>query len=104
MRKFILLVLLIILTGCIKKEVSTAPKVKLLKEIVVNHSKTDSAYRYYGIYKEIYRVYNRTYKDSTLHSYRMIDINYGVDLYVNEYGDTITEIYTDYTSYPRRED
>lgn len=104
MKKFVLFVLLISLIGCMYKEVRHPKNVKLLKEIVVNHSKTDSAYRYYGIYKEIYRVYDRSYKDSTLHNYRMLDINYGVDLYVNEYGDTIKEIYTDYTNYPRRED
>lgn len=103
---FLLMIVAIVIgnMGCVRTvEKKAKLRHKLMKEIVINHSVTDSAYRYYGYYKEVFFVYNYTYKDSTFHDIR-IDDNHGIDFYLNEYGDTIEKTYVDYTNYPRRED
>jgi hypothetical protein len=33
-----------------------------------------------------------------------IDENHAIDVFINEYGDTVSMIYVDYTNYPRREE
>lgn len=78
-------------------------KRKLLDEIVINYQKTDVAYVKYGYYKEIYRKYNYDYKDSTIIS-SSIDSAHGVHNIINEFGDTVHQIYIDYSNYPRREE
>lgn len=103
---FILLVIAFVIGGlCFErkgeKEVPT--KHKQMKKIVINHSATDSAYRFYGYYKEVFFVYNYEYRDSCFHDIR-IDENHGIDFYTNEYGDTIQKTYIDYTNYPRRKE
>lgn len=76
---------------------------KMLKEIVVNYEKTDSPYQYYGYYKEVFRKYNYLYHDSSLH-FETLDENHGINIFINEYGDTVSMTYVDYTNYPRREE
>lgn len=77
---------------------------KMINEIVVNYDTSETPYNHYGIYREIYRKYNYIYYDSVYNIGERLDDMHGRDYYVNEYGDTVLIIYTDYTNYPRRKD
>ncbi len=75
----------------------------MTKERVVEYSDTDSVYSHYGYYKKVFRTYNYAYMNTTLSVIR-IDENHAIDVFINEYGDTVSMIYVDYTNYPRREE
>lgn len=77
---------------------------KMVRKDTVYYDKTDSPYRFYGTYKEIYRRYNYPYYDSTYDLGVRPDDMHGISYFINEYGDTVLCIYTDYTNFPRRED
>lgn len=77
---------------------------KMIGEDTVYYNKTDNPYRFYGTYKEIYRRYNYIFCDSIYNLGDRPDNMHGRSYYINEYGDTILIIYTDYTNFPRRED
>lgn len=104
MKKIVLIIVAILIIGCNKRSSKMSQRRELLKEVVVEHSKTDSAYRYYGCMKEVYRIYNCEYKVEKCQETRTPNMMYGVSYYLNRYGDTICIIYTDYTNYPRREE
>lgn len=76
---------------------------KLIQEITINYLNTDSLYLKYGYYKEVHRFYNYTYKDSIVKS-SMLDSCHGVHTYINEFDDTVHQIFIDYTNYPKREE
>lgn len=99
----IVLWLTLLLLGCGKTGNNTTER-KLLKEIVIEYSKTDSTYLWYGTTKEIYRIYNCEYREVDYAEAITSDVLHGVRYYLNEYGDTIHIKYTDYTNYPRREE
>ena len=99
----VILILSISIIGCTGQHKIKQEKHTLLKEIVINYSKEDSNYIYYGYYKEVRRIYNYQYKDSFMYSYTL-DSNHHVNAFYNEYGDTIHKIYVDTTNYPRREE
>ena len=100
MKKILFLLAIATLIGCSK---NVPEEVKLLKEITVVHSKADSVYQNYGCYKEVFRVYNRSYEDSMFCAVDIDSMSY-VGCYINEYGDTIIKRYTDTSNYPRREE
>ena len=105
MKKLVIVFLVMLVIGCGKHNSTnmTEPH-RLLERIVKNYEKTDSPYWYYGCYKEIIYKYNYQYRDSTSRSFRYIDTNFGGTYFINEYGDTVRIIYTDYRDYPRREE
>ena len=105
MRKLVIAFLVLMVVGC-GKQISTnkTEPHKLLERIEKNYEETDSPYRYYGCYKEIIYKYNYQYKDSVSHSFRYIDTKFGETYFINEYGDTVRIIYTNYRDYPRREE
>ena len=76
----------------------------MIKEISVNYTKDDAPYKYQGIFRQVFRKYNYKYKDSVSHEVRPVDIMHGIMYYINEYEDTVSIIYIDYSDYPRRED
>ena len=100
---FMVLFIGLFLIQC-KKPSQHNNKRRLLKEIVIEHSKTDSAYRYYGCMKEVYRIYNCEYREVKCEEIRTPDLMYGTSYYYNDFGDIVHIIYTDYTNYPRREE
>ena len=100
MKNCILVLLTLLLLGCIESN----NKRELIKEIVIDHSETDSAYRWYGITKEIYKIYNCKYEEVSYKEVRTPDINHGITYILNSYGDTVRIICIDYTNYPRREE
>ena len=102
--KIVLLFFLLLLVGCAQKDNKAEPQRKLLKELVIDHSKNDSAYLWYGIEKEVYRIYNCEYEEVKWHEDRSSDLMHGIEYKFNSYGDTVHIIYTDYTNYPRREE
>lgn len=75
---------------------------KMIGKTVVTLSKTDNDYVRYGYYKYEFRRYNYEYNDSTFSLENGVDEKHSRDCYVNEYGDTTTIIYVDYTNYPHR--
>lgn len=104
MKKIVVVIFLIsLLVGCEQSNNRTKDRI-LLKEIVINHSVEDSVYKHYGIYKEVYRIYNCTYQECTHKEIRTPDVYHGIDYYLNQFGDTVRVIYVDYTNYPRREE
>lgn len=76
----------------------------MIKEITVNYAKDDTPNMCHGIYKQVFRKYNYEYKDSVSQEVRPVDVMHGIKYFVNEYGDTVSITYIDYTNYPRRED
>ena len=104
MKKILIaLVLGIGIIGCSKQQKIQQGNSALLKEITINHSKEDSVYTHYGYYKEVFRVYNYHYKDSSMYAY-VLDSTHHVDAFINEYGDTVYKVYIDVSNYPRREE
>ena len=108
MKGLLLLFLSVVVTlsGCIHKgklEQYSESEHRMVKEIVHVYSKTDSPYVHYGYYKEVFRIYNYCYIDSTwFESYS--DDSTSVSTYINEYGDTVCVRCIDYSNYPRREE
>ena len=100
MKKILFLLIAMAFIGCSKR---VPEEVKLLKEITIIHSIQDSVYKNYGCYKEVFRVYNRSYEDSMFHVVDIDDIRF-IGCYINEFGDTIIKRYTDTSNYPRREE
>ena len=104
MKKIVLLSFFILgLFGC-KNTLDRPAERELLKEIVIEYSKTDEPYRRHGTQKEIYRIYNCKYEECDIHEIRPHDIMHGIKYITNRYGDTVRIVYTDYTNYPRREE
>lgn len=104
MKKIVIIMFLIfLLIGCGQNNNQIKDRI-LLKEIVINHSLSDSVYKHYGIYKEIYRIYNCNYQESSHKEVRTPDVHHGIDYYMNQFGDTVRMVFTDYTNYPRREE
>ena len=83
--------------GCCRNNTKQLPERKLSKEIIIAHSKTDSVYRYYGCYKEVYRIYNYEFEDTIMVDDYYKD-NHWIHFFVNEYGDTIKKIYINGTN------
>ena len=98
MKKLIIVILSCFLLCCCQEG-----KRVLIKEIIKDYTEVDSQYIKYGYYKEVKRVFNYEYKDSIVRS-SMIDTVHGVHNYINEYGDTVYQIYINYINYPRREE
>ena len=65
----IIVLFLLMLASCQQSE-----ERKLLKEIVIGHSVTDSVYRRHGTMKEIYRIYNCEYNEVNYIDARTPDI------------------------------
>lgn len=103
MSKVILLLLVQLLFVSCSNHRSNPDPVSAYREIVTCYDSTDEEYRLYGTYKRI-DIYNgRAYRDSFYHSI-YIDDRHFMGYYLNEFGDTITKIFTDTSNYPRRED
>lgn len=104
MKKLISLfvILTTIITGCSHAPVQMERK--LIGETVIDYHLTDSNYRLYGYYREVFRKYNYQYSDSTYYFARTIDKNHSVNCFINEYGDTVSFVYIDFSNYPRRDD
>ena len=77
---------------------------KMLRETVVDYQSSDSIYKYYGIYKQVFRKYNYSYVDSFIAKDIRIDAAHGIDYFINEYGDTVCINFIDYSGYPRRKE
>ncbi|MCR5139017.1 MAG: hypothetical protein K6B45_02495 [Bacteroidaceae bacterium] len=76
---------------------------KSFEETIINYDSASDEYRHYGYYKRVDRKYNYEYYDSIWcgeDRYGSVGIGY----IINEYGDTICYLYTDYTNYPRRKE
>lgn len=101
MRSFILGFILMLLIGCQFKERYSEPK--LLSKRIVYLSGQDSAHILYGDYKKIYYTYNYEYTDSMMICHTL-DKYHQYDVYINEWCDTVYQIYVDVTNYPRREE
>ena len=104
MRKLLFITLCFFIVGCAQNKDVEQPPRKLLKEIVIDHSVTDSAYTHYGLTKEVYRIYNCEYEEVDYKEERTQDTHHGIRYFLNSYGDTVRITYTDYTNYPRREE
>lgn len=99
MKKVLIVIMLSILSGC-GQVISDK---KIVDETILNYSEADSLYRKHGYYKEVFRIFNYEYKDSVVRSC-MLDSVHGVHNIINEFGDTIHQIYIDYSNYPKREE
>lgn len=101
--KKILIVLPIVLaiTVIISYSQDFHPFHRMVKEVVINYSKTDSPYIYCGVMKDIYRKYNYTYKDSFYHWDATLDSKHAKYYYTNEFGDTVFISYCDYSDFPK---
>ena len=95
--------LILILISCIAFCCCLEKHRMMTGKVVRDWTKTDSSYIRYGYYKEVKRTFNYIYKDSIMRS-SMIDTIHGIHNFINEYGDTVYQIYIDYTNYPRREE
>lgn len=104
MKKILIIILIIIAAIAYWGSYPVEKERKMIKEIVVNYDSTDTPYMRHGIYREVYRKFNYAYHDSTYDIGERLYDEHERDYYVNEYGDTVLIVYTDFTNYPRREE
>ena len=106
MKRLIILsiVLLAFLMGCGSND-SKLVNLKCVDTMVIYLDSNSSKYRQSGVYKIVKYVYDYEYRDSMLaggaEDYETLT---GYNKYINEWYDTVSVVYIDYSNYPRRED
>lgn len=104
MKKLIFCILAVLFLGLCWFASSYNPNNRELLGIdTIYYSKLDSENIRHGYYKRIVWNYNYEYHGKFITMQR-IDAKHGLDIFINEYRDTVEKIYVDYTNYPRRKE